>query len=423
MGIREDMEMLKFLQQQAAIKQGGMNQQMPIGFAQPAQMPQEDQGGAPSMQDMQQMGQMMQQEPQQQQQASAPRNPLEAGSRAAIEASKRSLEMNENENRRALGRAMIGMMSGISQSPTAGHGLAGNLGAINAGFAPALGAYDAERDRIMEMNYNLRNKQKEEEALARKEERELKKMAQEMDIEQKKLGINQGYLDIERNKKADERAELALLSKPGGEIPLGSLSTNGWIYAQKHLDSSAKEIEGAKNAINSIDEVSEILERNPKITKHWGTILSASQQEDPTYLKQQLLNRVNPQELKDAQLLSKNLSNLYTAGGTGFSARAMNKYWEKEMKKGVATPDLLASTTLHLFKDARKSAVEKYKNNYEVHDAFHNKGVFKRAKPSALDYDPEETTKYEKKGAKGMDDLDADQAEARKAQIRAQLGQ
>lgn len=379
----EDMQMMQYLQQAS----GG--QQMPMGQQPMSGMPQ---------QDMQQQ-QMPPQMPQK-------RNPLEAGSMAAIEAAKRSLQMSDSENQRALGRALMGMASGWKNSQSNGQGFAGNIGALTDGLMPALNAYDSERDRIMQMNYAIAQQQKEEAAAARKEEREMKKMAHEMEMAHKKLGLEQGYFGLEKQKTDKEIKEMEILSQPGGEVPLGSLSTNGWIYAQKYLDSSAKELEGAKNAINSIDEVSEILGRNPGITKHWGTILSASQQEDPTYLKQQLLNRVNQKDLQDAQLLSKNLSNLYTSGAGGFSPRAMNKYWEKEMKKGVATPDLLASTTLHLFEDGRKNAVEKYKNNYEVHDSFHNKGVFKRAKPVKLDYDPEETTKYaEKKASKKAETL------------------
>lgn len=386
----EDMKMMQYMQQ-AAAQQGN-----------PAQM--SGMPGSPMemMMAMQQMGnpqQGAQQQQMPQQQMPQKRNPLEAGSMAAIEATKRSLQMSDAENQRALGRALIGMASGMRNSNSPGNGLAGGIGALVDGLSPALSAYDEERARIMNMNYLIGQKQKEEAALARKEEREMKKMAHEMEMAKKKLGIEQGYFGLEKQKTEKEIKEMELLSKPGGEVPLGSLSTSGWNYAQKYLDSSAKELEGAKNAINSIDEASEILERNPGITKHWGTILSASQQEDPTYLKQQLLNRVNQKDLKDAQLLSKNLSNLYTSGAGGFSPRAMNKYWEKEMKKGVATPDLLASTTLHLFEDGRKNAVEKYKSNYEVHDAFHNKGVFKRAKPVKLDYDPEETTKYAQKKA------------------------
>jgi hypothetical protein len=402
MGMMEDMQMMQYLQQAAAGQEQG---QQPMGG-----MPQQGM-----------------QQPQMPQQAPQARNPLEAGSRAAVEAAKRSLEMSDSENQRALGRALMGMASGMRKSQSYGQGFIGNIGAISDGFAPALSAYDSERDRIMNMNYMISQKQKEEAAAAKKEEREMRKMSHEMDMSQKNLKINEGYLNLKRKEKEDERREIEMLSKPGGEVPLGTLSTNGWIYAQKYLDSSAKELEGAKKAINSIDEASEILERNPNITKHWATILSASQQDDPTYLQQQLLNRVNKNDLKDAQLLSKNLSNLYTAEGSGVSARAMNKYWEKEMKKGVATPDLLASTTLHLFKDSRKHAVDKYKSNFDVHDSFHNKGVFKRAKPTSLDYDPEETTKYANKNpensSSSFSNLSPEQAEARKAQIRAQLGQ
>jgi hypothetical protein len=380
MGMMEDMQMMQYLQQAAA-------QQPPMGG-----MPQ---------QDMQQQ-QMPQQMPQR-------RNPLEAGSRTAIEAAKRSLEMSDVENQRALGRALIGMASGMKNSHSYGQGFAGNIGALTDGLAPALNAYDQERARIENLNYAIAQQQKEEAALARKEEREMKKMAHEMEIAQKRLAIEQGYFGLKKQEKEAERKEMELLSKPGAEIPLATLGQSGWNYVQKYMDQNTKEIESTRNAIDYIDEAGDILERNPNITKHWAMILTAAQKKDPGYINQQLLNKVDKQTLIDAQLLTKNLSNLYTSEAGGFTPRAMNKYWEQQIKEGAATPDLRAEAILHLLKDKRELAVAKYKNNLESDEAYRNRGTFKRAKPIMLDYNPEETTKYadKKKSEKAAKDPSA----------------
>ena len=388
--------------------------------------------------DFSQQAQAMNQQPQQPQNMRAG-SPLERGSMTAVQSArdsiankKRMLAMDDNESQRALGRAILAMRDSMNNDPNYGTGTMANISALASGAANGMMSYDQERERIANANNVLLSQQKEEERLARQEELQMKKMSHAMEMDRKRLGLEQGHFSLKKQQMDEERKEVEILSKAGAEIPVGILVRHPsmWTNAQKYLDSSVKELEGAKFAINSIDEASEILERNPGITKHWGTILSASQQEDPTYLKQKLLGLVNEKDLKDAQLLSKNLSNLYTAGGSGFSARVMNRYWEKEMKKGVATPDLLAATSLHLFKDRRKNAVEIYKNHYDVQDSFHNRSAFKRAKPSPLDYDPEETTKYANKNlderegnASPVSQLTPEQAEARKAKIREQLGQ
>jgi hypothetical protein len=410
MGMLDDLEKMMMLQQM----EGQQQNQGYDAFAQQAQ----------SMQP--QMPNMMQ------------GSPLEKGSMMAVQSArqsiadkKRMLEMDDTERQRALGRAVLAMRDSMNNNPSYGTGTMANIAAMLSGAADGMMSYNQEGERIANANNDLLTQQKEEERLARLEEFQMKKMSHAMEMDNKRLGIEQAEFNLKKQKRDEERKELEILDKAGAEIPISILRRHPseWTYAQKYLDESAKELKGSKSAITAIDEASEILERNPGITKHWGIILSAAQQDDPTLVKKKLLKLVNESDLKDAQVLSKNLSKLYTSEAGGFGAKAMNKYWEKEIKKGVATPDLLASTTLHLFKDIRKNSVDSYKNNFEVQDAFHNRNSFKRAKPTSLDYDPEETTKY---GNKSFEDqgnnsplsqLTPEQAEARKAQIREQLGQ
>jgi hypothetical protein len=364
MGMAEDMQMLQYLQQNAG--HGQMPQQ---GMQQPM-------GGMPEQQQ-----QMQQEMPQQQPQRP---NPLQAGSMAAVEAAKRSLEMSENENRRALGRAMIGMMSGMSQAPSYGQGLAGNLGALTAGFAPALSAYDAERDRIMQMNHALQIQQKQEEMMARKEEREMKRMAHDLEMEGRKIKVAEGYLGLERTKHADEKAEHEALSKIGTKVPISTLGKGGWEYAQKEIKSYIDQGEAAHHALETIGHVKKILKDDPGITKNMATILLAAQRHDPSIVRQKLNSWFIPEKTRmNAEMLSKHLSNLYTSKLKGFSPRGMNMFLEKQLREGNIDTNMDAPGMLELAEQDEEALQPIYKNGQEVYDEL-EKGNFYRPRPQKL---------------------------------------
>jgi len=382
MGIREDMETLKFLQQASASRQGNPGQMSPMMQAQMGGMPDE---GMQNMQDMQEMQQAMQQQPQQQAQMPPQKpSPLEAGSRSAVEAAKRSLEMNDNENRRALGRALMGMMSGIGQSESYGKGLAGNLGAINAGFSPALSAYDAERDRIMQMNHDLAVQQKQEAMLARKEEQDMKKMSHEMDIANKRLGVEQGYLGLEKQKREDERKEHEEMSKPGAKIPLSSLGKNQWGQAKKEIKDYIDKGEASHHALETIKHVKSILTNDPDITKNMSTIMLAAQRNDPSIVRQKLNSWFIPEKTRaDAEMLAKHLSNLYTSKLKGFSPRGMNMFLEKQLREGNLDINMSAPAMIELLDQDEKALKPIYDNAQEVYDEY-EKGNFYRPRPQKL---------------------------------------
>jgi hypothetical protein len=406
MGIREDMETLKFLQQQAATRQGDQSQMSPMmGFGQSAQMPAEE------MQAMQGM-----QQPQIPQQ----RNPLEAGSRSAVEAAKRSLEMNENENSRALGRALMGMMSGIGQSESYGNGFAGNLGAINAGFAPALSAYDAERDRVMQMNHALAVQQKQEAMLARQEEHKMKKMAHEMDMAQKNLKLNEGYLGLERQKIERERALEEEMTKAGAEIPLGRLSNHPSMYnkAMDDIKHHLEKREAAIPALQAIDTVERVLKVDPNVTKHWGTIVLAAQRNDPGIIRQQLGNRLPEQTRIHAEMLAKSLAVLPAAKFKSMPARGLTVFAEKLIKEGSPSIDMHAKSILSMVKPDKKFYEHTIQSGDEVYEKL-QKGIRYIPKPMELDLEKFEDVLGEDNPYIGLSDSEL---AAKEAEIKRQLG-
>lgn len=398
MGMAEDMQMLQYLQQNAGhgqMPQQGMQQQPMEG------MPEQQQ---------------MQQEIQQPQRP----NPLQAGSMAAVEATKRSLEMSENENRRALGRAMIGMMSGMSQAPSYGQGLAGNLGALTAGFAPALSAYDAERDRISQINHALQVQQKQEEMMARKEEREMKKMHHEMDIAKKRLGVEQGYLGLKQQELAHEKNLEEEMTKAGASIPLGRLSNHPSMYnkAMDDIKLHLEKREAAIPALQAIDTVERVLKVDPDVTKHWGTIVLAAQRNDPTIIRQQLGNRVPEKTRIHAEMLAKSLAVLPAAKFKSVPARGLTVFAEKLLKEGSPSIDMHAKSILNLVKPDKKFYEHTIKSGDEVYENL-QKGIRYMPKPMELDIEKFEDVLGEDNPYIGLPDSEL---AAKEAEIQRQLG-
>lgn len=355
MGIAQDMEMLQMLQSSNG-----------------AQQPQ--QGMIPP--------QMMQkQEPNIPQQ----RNPIASGAEAAIAATKRSLEMSDAENNRALGRSIIQMMSNVYKQPSWGTSRAGNIGALGASFGAGLEAYDRERDRIANINHMLQTEQKREEALARREEREMKKMEHDMRMAQQNLAINQGYLGLEKQKREDDRKDHEELSKAGAKIPLSSLKTSQWNIAQKEIQSNLDKGQAAHDSLQSIYAAKRILREDPNITKNMSTIMLAAQRNDPNIVRQKLNSWLIPEETRvNAEMLAKHLSNLYTSKLKGFPARGMNMFLEKQLREGSVDINMTANSIIKLLDKDEKVLDHIYKSSQEVYDEY-EKGYFYRPRPMKIE--------------------------------------
>ena len=81
-------------------------------------------------------------------------SPISNGALTAIRSVKQSLAMDDAEKRRALGLGIMGLGSALSK-PGYGQGLSGMLGAVNAGFSPAIQAYLNEQNRVEQQNANV----------------------------------------------------------------------------------------------------------------------------------------------------------------------------------------------------------------------------------------------------------------------------
>jgi uncharacterized LabA/DUF88 family protein len=315
------------------------------------------------------------------------RSPIEEGSMMALNSTKRSLQMNESENKRALGRSLLTLLGSIDNNPAHGTGFAGNLSSIASGISPALLEYDNERNRIEGVNYGLLQARKNEEAYARKEDREMKKMHHEMDISNKRLKIDQGYFGLKKQETEYEKAIETEMSKSGATVPLGRLAKHPSMYnnAQKEIGDNIHRGEAARNTLMSIRGAKKILTDNPDITKNMSVIMLAAQRNDPTIIKQKLNKLfISDKTIKDAQMLSKYLSNIYTSKLPGMPARGMTMFLEKRLAEGSVDMTMAADAALELLNPDEETAEHIYKNGQKVYEEL-EKGNFYRPAPMKIE--------------------------------------
>jgi hypothetical protein len=362
MGMLDDLEKMMILQQMEGQQQG----QGYDPFSQQAQM-------QPQMQNINQT------------------SPLEKGSMMAVQsardsiaAKKRMLAMDDNESQRALGRAILAMRDSMNNNPNYGTGTMANIAALAGGAADGMMQYDQERERIANANNFLLSQQREEERLARQEELQMKKMAHAMEMDKKRLGIEQGYYGLKKQEREDELNQHKRMSEYGAKIPLSSMGENRFNHAQKEIKEYLEQGESARNVLDSIKGAKQILKEDPGITKNMATIMLAAQRHDPTIVRQKLNSVFIPEETRiRAEMLTKYLSNIYTSKLKGMPARGMNMFLEKQLKEGNVDINLDAKSIIGLLDEDERNAEHKYKNGLEVYDEY-EKGNFYRPKPLKL---------------------------------------
>jgi hypothetical protein len=391
MNMLEDMQKMMMLEQQMQ-SQGG---QQPQGFPLPG---------------------MQQQFAPQMPQAQGMQSPIEMGSMAALNSTKRSLQMSESENQRALGRALLTMMSSMNKNPSYGNGFSGTLGAMAEGMIPALFEYDEEQKRIANMNDYLLRQKKEEAALARKEDREMKRMAHEMAMQKQNLAINQGYLNLKRQEREDERKLEDEMTKAGTKIPLGRLSNHPTMYnnAMADIKSYLDKREASIPALQAIDTIENVLTRDPDITKHWGVIALAAQRKDPGYVNQQLANKVPEKTRYHAELLAKSLATLPVSKFKGVPAKGLTVFAEKLISGMSPSMDMSSKSILKMVKPDKKFYSHTIKAGDEVYENL-EKGIRYIPKPMEVEFEKWEEDEGENPylGMSGAE-LDSKEAELRK---------
>lgn len=305
----------------------------------------------------------------------SPRNPIGEGSMAAMEAAKRSLQMNENENKRALGRAMMHFFSG-KNLPEPGAGLAGNLGAINASFLPAMETYDAERSRIEQQNYALMQQEEEQRRHAAREQEELRRHQaaeeQRMIEHEEMKRVHDAQIEhhhatirhlAEKDQLENRWKEVEKDLEPGVE-PIAKYEDHPsmWNFINKDIESTVEQGNYARDGMSIISRLKQVMKESPHIYNKMDYILLNKYNQDPGFWTQQAINlKVPKKDMANFQEAAKLTADLFALEAKSVPARGINMFMEKQLRQKV--PDIKMAPGA--FNKVADRAYKKFESTYK----------------------------------------------------------
>jgi hypothetical protein len=331
-------------------------------------------------------------------------SPISNGALTAIRSVKQSLAMDEAEKRRALGLGLMGFASSLSQ-PGYGRGLSGMLGAVNAGFSPAIQAYLNEQNRVEQRNSNiLKTAVDAEDKQAERDykEKHLQEMARHNKASE---AINSVGADVTRalNKiKLEEESYLAKqrknLREQDNEIykstgdRVESIKTMPY-STQLHLEKTGEEYltkaNSANEGLSAIATMKDVLAKKPELFGTWKAVQQYSFNHDPTQVKQLIMSLSIPEEDKEALFtFSTAAKDVLIKGIKQLPNNAVNQQFEKFMMSVNPNTQMPVGTLI--------KNLDKLENSFSYSAQEYNKGVdyFNKGKiyrPKA--FDPK--TKYQ----------------------------
>lgn len=207
----------------------------------------------------------------------APRNPLEAGAESGINATRRSLEGDAEDDARHQQRMMSLFFSNLYNTPRPDFGLSGFARSLNGVSQYSQGEANNERQRIKDENMAL---------LLRQDK--LRQNAEDRDFKKAELAETKRYHNIlsenynQKNKK-DSGSGIQSVSRieqlknegviPNSAIPLATLPKNVQLAYHKDMQAKANAGKSYKNVINTLNEMQKISDEHPDLDTDFNQIL------------------------------------------------------------------------------------------------------------------------------------------------------
>lgn len=294
-----------------------------------------------------------------------PYNPFLAGSLAAIDAKKKSLELDEGQRDKAFGRAAMQFFGQLGQVH-GGHGSSGVVGALSQSLSPALQEYQKAEEGMMTHNMRLRQQAEQEahqnhqmamQEQARQEslEERRRERAEMMAMRQQELGmrqqeksemlaqrqqekealqtyreemLNEKKLAREQKKKGnyDELPD-ELKKEIGGKfVPLNKKAADGMQSQLTRSDTLITLLEDSKMALdklNALGKKDAINPLSPSIAGQAGTAVK------------NFAGRFTGGQLEEERNLAAHLNDMY------FTINNQLESASRSSDKGAATPETL----------------------------------------------------------------------------------
>jgi len=311
-------------------------------------------------------------------------NPLESGTQSGIYAAKQSLNMDEQEKKRAFGKAAMAFGRSVTQ-PGYGTGFAGTLNAINQSLGSAFQAYEGEEDKIAQRNAVIQDqmqrqahlqKQLHQQALiqsmkAHQREREQETLQKHREA---KLAETQGYhrgrLGMEERKlgqRGQIGADIAGMDVSEG-IPLSSLPKKTQSDFGKMVLDSKKQIPAYKNVIETVNEMEGIFADHPNIGDSFVHMIEGHEDTLKGRIARQFTDK---KTLTAIQRLKKLAADLNLETVKGFAGKTATDILKREIKaaapNGVLTHDAFQAIADKVKKRAEQNIGEavKYENSWK----------------------------------------------------------
>ena len=294
-------------------------------------------------------------------------SPISNGALTAIRSVKQSLAMDEAEKRRALGLGLIRFASSLSQ-PGYGQGLSGMLGAVNAGFSPAVQAYLNEQNRIEHQNANVLR------TVVDTQDKQADRDFRERQLQETKRYHN--IMGTLRNREAQlEKENERVKNFHSDAIPLNGMSPGERTAATKKQNDIISSEKSSEEMVKNLGKLANIAKNNPALYESWSSTL------DPdSFWGRKLMSNETRAAKKEAQLIKKNLALSKIEKGVG-SAR-MGQFMEK-LVEGTKPDELMPPQLIEeLYEEAKihhaeiKNAAERAriakKGRYDLPDYFYS---------------------------------------------------
>lgn len=187
---------------------------------------------------------------------------------------------------------------------------------------------------------------------------------QQLALKEKGIGIQQGYLDLERQyapqKIATMQNRIDQTTKRN-EIAESSLKNKELSASQKNFETYSKLIDANKHFINRAPEMIDIAKKYPDIFKSvWSAIVSSS--DDPSKYEQTLSSIASslsdPDKVTALDILKKDVNRMVLDVAGGFTKP--NMFIEKIGSKAVPNPNMTADAFI---KSMKSTVDEKRKDN------------------------------------------------------------
>lgn len=315
----------------------------------------------------------------QQKEAGQQANPINSGSEIGLEAAKQSLEMDEVQRKRALGRALISYFSNVVK-PGYGQGLSGALSAAAQSMQPALSTYQGEEERAMRLNAALLQRQDALEKDRRREEIQRSRDEESRGLRERQLRLHERayeemtpyqreHLELMKGRQSKEERErehwenIQKDLEPGVEpIEKFRSKPSEWTHVMKRIDSARDQTKYAKQGMKIISRLNEIMQESPELYNSYGNILMNSHQQDPTFWKQQTIKLGIPKkDIANFQEAGKLHSDLFSMETKSFPARGVNMFMEKQIRQKI--PDLRMAR--EAYKRVADMSLERFKESYD----------------------------------------------------------